>query len=45
MQYTFLPTKILKNIDKLQKDFLWGTTTEKKKTPPNKVVHNLPTKI
>lgn len=29
MQYIKLPTKITKDIDKLQRDFVWGTTAEK----------------
>lgn len=31
MQYTLLPSKTLKNIDKIQRNFLWGTNTTSKK--------------
>ncbi|OIT02668.1 putative ribonuclease h protein, partial [Nicotiana attenuata] len=31
MQYIFLPTKVTKQIDKLQRNFIWGTTPEKRK--------------
>lgn len=33
MQYTLRPRKILKQIDKVQRDVIWGTTEEKKKLP------------
>ncbi|XP_070010645.1 uncharacterized protein [Nicotiana sylvestris] len=31
MQYIHLPVKILNHIDKIQRNFLWGTTTTKRK--------------
>lgn len=31
MQYTILPPKILKTIDKIQWDFIWGSTNTSKK--------------
>ncbi|OIT20739.1 putative ribonuclease h protein, partial [Nicotiana attenuata] len=31
MQLSMLPSRTLQEIDKIQRDFLWGTTTEKKK--------------
>ncbi|OIT27665.1 putative ribonuclease h protein, partial [Nicotiana attenuata] len=31
MQISLLPTKTLQEIDKIQRDFLWGTTREKRK--------------
>jgi len=31
MQFTLLPMNILKKIDKVQRDFIWGTTNEERK--------------
>lgn len=31
MQYIKLPITITKSIDKIQRNFIWGTTNEKKK--------------
>lgn len=31
MQYTMLPTKIHKQIDQIQRNFIWGTITDRKK--------------
>lgn len=31
MQFTLLPSKFFKEIDKLQRNFIWGTTDQKKK--------------
>lgn len=31
MQYTLLPAKILKQINRIQRNFIWGTTNEYKK--------------
>lgn len=31
MQYTMIPTKVLNNTDKIQKNFIWGTNDTTKK--------------
>lgn len=31
MQFVKLPNKILKTINKIQRNFIWGTTADKKK--------------
>lgn len=35
MQATFLPSSILKDLDTVSNNFLWGDTCEKKKNPPS----------
>lgn len=33
MHYILLPKEILNSIDKIQRDFIWGSTAQKKKDP------------